>query len=228
MPFQFTRHAVERYMQFYLMDDQADERDVKVLLEAESVAAYKLPDKTYAGDIQWRIDALGCDLVTRCLEGGVGVDVVVTILPPPALRGYTPQQAERVSEYLKRIDQRKKEVALLRDRLAREQTHATKKGATVGERAKANLNNERLSELNELRACLNIDREIMLDVMRTVRQKLLIDERRKCEMKRKTAQALRAVLDLARAAEPSDLRDAIYRAVYEVEPVYLSDFLEGE
>jgi hypothetical protein len=226
MPFQFTKHAVERYMQFFLMDDQADERDVRELLEREAAAAYKLPVETKRGDPQWRIDSLGCDMVTAHVDG---VDVVVTIYPPTTMRGYTPEQAERISEYLKRQDQRNKDAAVERARLARAQAEATKKGAVDKERAQANQNNLRLSELNELRACLNLEREIMIDVMRSMRQKFLAHERLALEMKRKTASALRAVVSLLTSAEPSDLGDAISKVICAVDPNYMTDaFWRGD
>lgn len=227
MPFQFTRHAVERYIQFYLMDDQADERDVKAMLEIESAAAYRLPDKTVRGDIQWRIDSLGCDMVTRLEEGGVGVDVVVTILPPPELRGYTPQQAERITEYVKRLDMCKKVAAEERERLAREQAVATKKGATDQERAKANQNNARLTELRETLTIVHLEREIMTDVLRAMRTKFRADERMAMEMKRKSAMALRVLLKMATTA-PAPLWDEMRRAVIEIGPHFLGDwFMSG-
>src|SRR6185295_16664202 len=93
MTLQFTQNAVNRYIQFHMLDVvNPDPRDVRQLLESHAPDAIKIPEKQGGGQTLWRIEALGCVLISKHDEG---LDVVVTILPPPRFRGLTPLQAEQ-------------------------------------------------------------------------------------------------------------------------------------
>lgn len=95
MTLQFTQNAVNRYIQFHMLDVvDPDPRDVRELLERHAPEAIKIPEKTQGGQTLWRIEALGCQLVSKH-DGGF--DVVVTILPPYRFRGLTPLQVEKLA-----------------------------------------------------------------------------------------------------------------------------------
>lgn len=90
----FTRHAVERYRQFWMLDDPlATDAGALAVLEAHGGEAVKLPVKTARGDEVWTIHALGLELVVK---RDMPQPVCVTVLPPARFRGLTPLQAERI------------------------------------------------------------------------------------------------------------------------------------
>ncbi len=102
----FTDHAVDRYIQFYTDLEEpgipltAEERraarsTVRALLDAESPNAVKLREKTVRGDTQWRIEALGCLLVTKPDNGE---HVCVTILPNHTREFFTQHELEIIEE----------------------------------------------------------------------------------------------------------------------------------
>lgn len=103
----FTHHAVERYLQFHRLDDRTDPRDatqVRAMLEEAATRAVKLPEKTRRGHTMWQLQELGIEIVTKHDNG---VDVCVTILPPPRLRGLDPRTAELVEAKIRDLETRK-------------------------------------------------------------------------------------------------------------------------
>ncbi len=97
----FTRHAVERYREFHMLGrPTATDEDARVALEYAADSAIK-SGRTHRGDPIWQIQALGIEVVAKH-EGGV--DICVTVLPPPRFRGLTPLQAEAVADSLARAE----------------------------------------------------------------------------------------------------------------------------
>lgn len=166
----FTRHAVERYIQFHLLDrdeQTTDWRDVLQDLDAHAGEARRLEHLTRHGHAQWRIDALGCDIVTKHDEG---IDVVVTILPPQPFRGLTPEQAERVAASAEAARVREAQLATEQGTLKNKQAKATAKSAPPELRAQANKHNDRLAELKHERAVAALERDLLLTLLRTTPQ----------------------------------------------------------
>ena len=62
----FTRHAYERYRQFHMLDQPtATDEDARMILEAHSAHAIRLPARTHRGDEVWTIQGLGVELVVK-------------------------------------------------------------------------------------------------------------------------------------------------------------------
>lgn len=102
----FTKHAVERYLQFHMMDRPgATEDEARDLLESHAAEAIRCGE-THRGDPLWRIESLGVELVCKH-EDEVWC---VTVLPPPRFRGLTPLQAEAVEASLREAKARVVEV----------------------------------------------------------------------------------------------------------------------
>lgn len=102
----FTRHAYERYRQFHMLDQPtATDEDARVILDAHSSHAIRLPARTHRGDEVWAIQGLGVELVVK-RDGDFEEPVCVTILPPARFRGLTPLLAEQVEESVRRAAER--------------------------------------------------------------------------------------------------------------------------
>jgi hypothetical protein len=92
----FTRHAVQRYRQFHMLDQPtATDDDAYDVLMRHGPAAVLSRTRTHRGDPVWMLEALGAELVCKHENGTV---TCVTVLPPPRFRGLTPLQAERVAD----------------------------------------------------------------------------------------------------------------------------------
>jgi hypothetical protein len=214
----FTHHAVDRYVQFYMLDSTTppDERDVLALLQSHAPDAYKLTHRTKHGQTQWRIDALGCDLVSKHEHG---TNVVVTILPPQPLRGLTPDQAERVAESARAAAERAAALQAEQAQLVELQREASKPAAPKEERQQTGARDQRIKELKQERLIAEAERDIMLSLLRTARQQLAISGNAA-----KLKAALRIALQHLRKREADD----VLAAVAAVEPGFVSDaFIYG-
>lgn len=100
----FTRHAIERYRQFWMLDQPtATDEDARDILARFGPAAILTNAKTSLGDPIWHIEALGVQLVAKHEDGIV---TCVTVLPPRRFRGLTPLQAEAVEASLRETERR--------------------------------------------------------------------------------------------------------------------------
>lgn len=160
----FTKHAVDRYMQFHLLDDQTpDWRDVLALLEENAASALKLKEKTKGGQTQWLIESLGAQLITKHDDGE---DVVVTILPPVKFRGLTPLQAEAMAN-------KTEELKFQEEMLRSEQAEIRVKHPIDGPKQ------TRLSELNAEISLICHEREVLVCALKTMRVQLKYDDLKK-------------------------------------------------
>lgn len=141
----FTRHAIERYRQFHMLDrPAATDEDARIALEAHAAESVKLPARTYRGDEVWTIHALGVELVVK---RDTPDPTCVTVLPPARFRGLTPllaeqaeelarKAAERVAEAERKIEEAKKATAA-RKALAAQAAEAKKSKDKPGTSAAA-------------------------------------------------------------------------------------------
>jgi hypothetical protein len=215
----FTRHAVDRYIEFHMRNDQmVDPRDVRADLEAAAERAVKLKEKTRTGQTKWALESMGCEAVTRHDDG---VDVVVTILPPPGLRGLTPDQAERV---VTKIEVEADIVARLTEEVAVTEMAIVELQAvpcSKGSEPKAELHREksRLQELKYEHGIATMEHQVLCSELKAMRQKL---GRESNESKLK--KALRAALRCVRDGEAKWARDEVAR----IDPGLASDkFIDG-
>jgi hypothetical protein len=242
MTLQFTNHAIERYIQFHMLDvARPDLRDVRELLEKHADQAIKLKERTHSGQTQWRIEALGCELVSKHDEG---IDVVVTILPPLRFRGLTPAEAERLeteeARWLAekaRLEAEQQRI-LEEDRVAVAQEAATPvppgstkamlKLAREAGRQEREARLDRLAELKVLKATALHEREILSEVLRTMRHQMDRDENTS-RLKRALRAALRALRDASEGvtshADVADFGAAVLGRVKEVAPDLATDAL---
>lgn len=179
MTLQFTQNAVNRYIQFHMLDVvNPDPRDVRALLESHAHDAIKIPENR-GGQTRWRIEALGCELISKHDEG---LDVVVTILPPPRFRGLTPLQAEqfeaeRLRTLAETVRLNAEHQRILEEERQAEASHATA-NQEAGTQAKEVARQERkarldrLAELKVMTATAMCEREIFGAVLRTARHQL--------------------------------------------------------
>lgn len=178
MTLKFTHHAVERYIQFHMLDSvNPDPRDVRALLESHADQAIKSPVKTHRGDTQWRIEALGCELVSRHDEG---VDVVVTILPPLRFRGLTPEQAQileaRVAQAHHEVEGLAADEAHLQESLAHRLIEDLSREWMVAARARREAMRQPLAEARAMRIDAQREHAMIAGVLRTARHQIHTDK----------------------------------------------------
>lgn len=182
-----TRHAIERYRQFWMLDrPEATDDDARQILEQHIDSAVKVDGKTHRGDHIYSIQALGIEVVTKRDEP----DICVTVLPPPEFRGLTPLQAEAVHVSLQERIARVEEIARLRAEAEREAKTAiaaaqSKKERTIAQQKRA----EKISSLRHQANIAMAERDILSHTLKTMRMKLAEQTSR---------QALRIALRLIR------------------------------
>ena len=193
----FTKHAVERYIQFHMIGaiTPPDPRDVRALLESHAPQAYKILGKTHCGHPQWRIDALGCDLVAKHDDGE---NIVVTILPPERMRGLTPAEAERLAEHANMAKARAATLAAEQAALT-ETARALKTKPAKADKPAIDARNNRLAELKHERIVAEVERDVILHVLKKARQQLA-DEDGAAKLKMGLRIALRHLRSLGDAA----------------------------
>lgn len=111
---QFTDHAIDRFIQRHTesYDDPtqrlAHREEVRRYLEEHAPLAVRLKQKTFSGQFLWKIGDYR--VVTKRDNN---FDVAVTILPEvaPNPRGYSPDELERIQEYLERCRVQEKKLA---------------------------------------------------------------------------------------------------------------------
>lgn len=181
----FTRHAVERYRQFWMLDQPtATDADALAVLEAHGGQAVKLPARTVRGDEVWTIHALGLELV---IKRDMPQPVCVTVLPPARFRGLTPLQAERVEMYQRaataRVAEMEHEVEELTEALeviapqtAPATSPATPKAKiTPEQRWEADRLMKRLATAKNAAKIAVAERDTLASVLKTMRTQLCAD-----------------------------------------------------
>lgn len=188
----FTRHAIERYRQFHMLDQPtATEEDARQILESFGPAAIHTGIKTHRGDPIWRIEALGVELVAKREDGIV---TCVTVLPPPRFRGLTPLQAEAVEASARQATERAAKA---------ERHHAEVQAAIVHAKAAARNPDvaqahrehaERLREAKNAATLATVERDILNSTLKTMRVQMTA-ERDADRCKTALRIAVRALLD---------------------------------
>lgn len=169
-PIVFTRHAIERYLQFHMLDQpQATEEDARRLLEAHAHEAVRLSVRTHKGQEQWQIQALGCEIVTKP-EGDY--HVCLTILPPMRFRGLTPDQAERMVDSIREAAERTARLEREREDLQQQERQAA---ADVKDRENRNAIILRMQETNSLRMISRVEHDLYASVLKSMRAQLAHD-----------------------------------------------------
>jgi hypothetical protein len=189
----FTDHAVDRYIQFYTDLEEpgaplsAEERKearakVRELLDVESSNAVKLKEKSVRGDTMWRIEGLGCVLVTKPDRNanGQGEHVCVTILPKLNPHGMTDREMEIVQAKVEEIHLREE---ALRRELADAKTDAHRiatapKNTLPSPERKEQILKGRREEIDVLTKQVQLlewEKKILTDLLKTVRTKITQD-----------------------------------------------------
>lgn len=163
----FTRHAVERYRQFWMLDQPtATDAEAREILERFGPAAIHTGAKTHLGDPIWRIEALGIEIVGK---NESGVVTCVTVLPPPVFRGLTPLQAEAVEASMRSAGERVVVAKLERDEL---RSRAPIAGTKPTEPAAEKRRNQRLEDLNPIAKLAQAEQLTLAAVLKTMRTQL--------------------------------------------------------
>lgn len=171
-----THHAVERYRQFHMFGrPSASLADARAELEAAVSTAIR-SGQTRTGDRTWMVQSLGIEFVSKHDDG---VDYVVTVLPPARFRaqggqaGLTPLQVEAVSDSLARAETSAEETKAA---LAALPGPPAKPSAT----AEGRREDQRLAivrgEVKRRHQIAIIERDIMCDVLRTVRHQMTLEQ----------------------------------------------------
>lgn len=194
----FTRHSVERYRQFHMLDrPAATDEDARTLLVSCSADAVRLPDRNYRNDEVWTIHALGIEIVVK-RDADFAEPVCVTVLPPARFRGLTPLQAEIVadaaraaSERAAEAEQRHAEMQVTVAQAAAEskaakRAAATARSATVAAEATARKADAadaqrdlaaKIREAKNAAMLAQIERDVLLSTLKTMRMQLACESR---------------------------------------------------
>lgn len=232
---QFTTHAVERYRQFWMLDNPtATDSEAREILERHAAEAIRLPSRTRRGDEVWAIHALGIEIVVK---RDTADPTCVTVLPPPTFRGLSPLQAERLADAAKAAEARAEalKVEIEVAEAAKEKVKAVKATkatvkASPAEAAGRNASHNkeiqehktRIENLRAAYAASLADRDVFCSIMKTMRTEIALDENQ-----RRLKRALRAALRAARA-HPEAYANIIAR-VGEVSPMLAEDrFIDSD
>lgn len=213
----FTRHAVERYMQFHMLDRPlATEVEARAILEQHAGSATKVPHRTHRGDLIWNIEALGIEVIAK-RDGDD--DVVVTVLPPPQFRGLSPLQAEAVAARAAVVEA---EIRAIEIEQRSPEAAPPPKYAGKTSPADREANEKRMAHIRALRernVAAAYEHALLMSTFKTIRTQLSA-ERNLANLK----QALRVALRHLRAAGQADA----LAAIGEVHAGFLlDDFIDG-
>lgn len=167
----FTRHAIERYRQFHMLDQPtATDEDARNLLERFGPAAVHTGAKTHLGDPVWLIEGLGIEVVCKNENGIV---TCVTVLPPRKFRGLTPLQAEAVWASLNSTKERSHAMELRRAEL---RAQAPKPGISPADVAAEQRRTRTLGDLNPLARLAQAEQQTLAAVLKTMRVQLTAED----------------------------------------------------
>lgn len=194
----FTRHAVERYMQFHMLDrPTATDLEARAILEQHAGSATKVPHRTHRGDPIWNIEALGIEVIAK-RDGDD--DVVVTVLPPPQFRGLSPLQAEAVAARAAVVEAEIRSIEHeQRSPEAAPPPKSAGKKTPVDEKRMAHIRS-----LKERNVAAAYEHALLMSTLKTIRTQLSADRNLA-----NTKQALRIALRHLRAAGATDALAAI-------------------
>lgn len=214
----FTRHAIERYRQFHMLDrPTATDEDARNLLERFGPVAVHTGAKTHLGDPVWLIEGLGIEVVCKKENGIV---TCVTVLPPPRFRGLTPLQAEIVEASLHSVKERSQALELRRTEL---RAQAPKPGIVPADLAAEQRRTRTLEDLNPLARIAQAEQLTLAAVLKTMRVQLTAEDN---ASRRKAA--LKLAVQYLRAARDPGAHEVL-AAIAEIDPGLVSAaFIDGE